>query len=99
MGRFLIGMLIGTGIGFAGAVLFAPARKQEGEPGGPRSAEEAPGEEGENVLERAQDMLRRVQDRLSEALAEAKEASQEAESKLRAEYRAEVFRGQPAERK
>lgn len=90
--RFIIGLLLGLGIGFSAALLLAPekGRLREGAP----SDEERPDEEttsegfGENHdsmagLRRAMKGLR---EQVQEAWEEARQAAQEAEKELRARY-------------
>ena len=88
--RFLIGLALGFGVGFAGAVLFAPDRsKQESVKwpagtvaGGPAVFEE----DGNNIMGAVKRALRTVQEQVNEALEEARKAQEEAEEELRARY-------------
>jgi gas vesicle protein len=88
--RFLIGLALGFGVGFAGAVLFAPDRskgKAVKWPAGTLQGGPAVFEENHNnfmgAVKRA---LRTVQEQVNEALEEAKKAQEEAEEELRARY-------------
>lgn len=91
--RFVIGLLLGFGIGLAGAVLFAPEKRG-------RAGETAAGEDatsdglafGENhdsmaALRRAFATIRR---QLQEAWSEAREAANEAERDMIARYERSV---------
>ena len=91
--RFLIGLLLGFGIGFGAAILFAPERTKRGEaiwaeggqPLGPEP--ERAGANGSNgVVDGFQKMVRSFQEHLNEAWVEAKQASDEAEREMRARY-------------
>jgi gas vesicle protein len=77
--RFLFGLLLGFGVGFAGAVLFAPEKKPEPEfiPGQPHT-------NGSGGL------LDQVRERVKEAMSEAKEARQKAEREMRDRYERSV---------
>jgi gas vesicle protein len=97
MSRFVIGLLIGAGIGFAGVVLFAPAHRQAEERREPPA--EAAGEEEATMMGRARELLRSARERVNEALSEAKEASREAEREMMAAYEGGVPREQTSERK
>jgi len=87
--RFIIGLLLGFGVGFAGAVLFAPDRAKTSEPAGwPAAAGASTNGVGQNhntagALRRA---LRSFQDQINEAISEAKQASEETEAEMRARY-------------
>lgn len=96
--RFIMGLLLGFGIGFAAAILFAPERRKEGEgrwpgAGGQKEEEAATGgnHRGAGGL---QQFMRSVRERIEEALAEAKEASAEAEREMRSRYQKVVGPGQ-----
>lgn len=84
MMRFILGLLIGVGIGFAGSVLFAP--QQEEAPGSRRSQVSANGAGG---FQSALDGLRKQFD---EAFSEAKKAQREAEEEMTERYRRVVGR-------
>ncbi len=87
--RFILGLLLGFGIGFAAAILFAPERTQKARPKWPKAGEEEPqpapagNHQGASGL---QSFMRTLRERLDEALAEAREASAEAEREMRARY-------------
>lgn len=91
--RFLIGLLLGFGIGFAIATLFAPERTKRGDDLWAEGAE-PPAPEGERaaqngskgVVDGFQKMVRSFQEHLNEAWVEAKQASDEAEREMRARY-------------
>src|SRR5688572_33367803 len=88
--RFLIGLALGFGVGFAGAVLFAPERSKRREvdwPAGTVEETRPPAfEEDHNVMHSVKRALRSVQEQVSEALEEAKKAQAEAETELRERY-------------
>lgn len=90
--RFVLGLIIGLGIGFAGAVLFAPdkGKKEQAAEGGslgrPMSANGANGSGGfKSVFES-------VRKQLDEALSEAKKAQKEAEAEMTERYHQVVSR-------
>jgi gas vesicle protein len=99
--RFLIGLALGFGVGFAGAVLFAPDRSKRREVDWPVGATEdvrPPAfEEDHNIMDSVKRALRSVQEQVSEAMEEAKKAQQQAERELRERYESEVRRqvGEP----
>lgn len=74
--RFILGILLGFGVGFAGAVLFAPEKKPEPEfiPGRPQHTNGSGG------------LLDQVRERLKEAMSEAKDARDSAEREARDRY-------------
>ncbi len=85
--RFIIGLLLGLGIGFAAAVLFAPerGRLREGAPPDEETTSEGFGENHDSMagLRRA---MKGLQEQVQEAWEEARQAAQEAEKELRARY-------------
>ncbi|MFB3053513.1 MAG: hypothetical protein ACE1ZT_06565 [Dehalococcoidia bacterium] len=85
--RFIIGLLLGLGIGFAAAVLFAPerGRLREGAPSDEETTSEGFGENHDSIagLRRA---MKGLQEQVQEAWEEARQAAQEAEKELRASY-------------
>jgi gas vesicle protein len=89
--RFILGMLIGFGIGFAGAVLFAPEKKKaavhwaEGRPAAPSLSNGS-----SDLSGNFQHLWRSLRDRVNNAWEEAKRASEEAEQELRERYEREV---------
>ena len=89
--RFIIGLLLGLGIGFAGALLLAPerGRPQEGAPSDEETTSEGFGENHDSMagLRRA---MRGLQEQVQAAWKEAQEAAQEAEKELRARYKQTV---------
>ncbi len=82
--RFIIGLLLGLGIGVAAALLFAP------EKGRWQRVEEPPGEEsfGENhdTMAGLRRAMRGLQDQVQEAWKEARQAAEEAEKEMRSRY-------------
>lgn len=95
--RFVMGLLLGFGIGFAAAILFAPERRKEGEGRWPGAG----GEEEEGAIggnhrgaESLQQFVRSLRERIDEALAEAKKASSEAEREMRSRYQKMAGRGE-----
>jgi gas vesicle protein len=93
--RLLIGLAIGFGIGFAGAVLFAPERSRRREVDWPTgSVDSGPTaiETDHNILAAVRRALRSAQEQLNEALDEAKEAQAKAERELRDRYEKTVRR-------
>lgn len=91
--RFLIGVALGFGIGFAGAVLFAPdrsRRRQVDWSEGTVESGPAAFESDRNVMAAVRRTLRSVQEQVSEALEEAKKAQAEAEKDLRERYEKRV---------
>jgi gas vesicle protein len=98
--RLLIGLAIGFGIGFAGAVLFAPDRARRREvdwPAGSVDAGPTAIETNHNVLAAVRRALRSAQEQLNEALDEAKEAQAKAEKELRARYERKVHKANKPE--
>ncbi len=84
--RFVVGLLLGLGLGFAGALLLAP-RPREG----------AEGLEGlEGIDERRDPLLavrggiEDVRRKAAEAMREARRAAREAEEEMRERYRRQV---------
>ena len=82
--RFILGILIGLGLGFAIALLFAP-KKQERATWKPRSAHDPDAPRG--------NWIDSVRDRFDEALMEADEARKETEQEMRSRYDKAVGRG------
>ncbi len=94
--RFLIGLLLGLGLGFAGALLFAPERHPRTRDTWdiPPQEEELPARASQNhdftaALRRA---LRSLQDQVQEAWDEARQAAQDAEQEMRQRYERSVRR-------
>ncbi len=82
--RFIIGLLLGLGVGFAAALLLAPEKgrwQREAEPPG----EESFGEDHDTMagLRRA---MRGLQEQVEEAWKEARQAADEAEKEMRTRY-------------
>ena len=93
--RLLIGLAIGFGIGFAGAVLFAPERTRRREvdwPGGSVDSGPTAIETDHNIMAAVRRALRSAQEQLNEALEEAKEAQTKAEKELRTRYERKVHK-------
>ena len=100
MMRLLIGLAIGFGIGFAGAVLFAPERSRRREvdwPAGSVDSGPTAIETDHNIMAAVRRALRSAQEQLNEALDEAKEAQAEAEKELRARYERKVHQAGKSE--
>lgn len=85
--RFIIGLLLGLGIGFSAALLLAPekGRLQEDAPSDEETTSEGFGENHDSMagLRRA---MKGLQEQVQEAWEEARQAAQEAEKELRADY-------------
>ncbi len=85
--RFIIGLLIGLGIGFSAALLLAPerGRLREGAPSDEETTNKGFGENHDSMagLRRA---MQALQEQVQEAWEEARQAAQEAEKELRASY-------------
>jgi len=94
--RFVIGLLIGFGVGMAGAILFAPDRSKRIE----ATWTASPGASGNGLSQNGNTMsairraLRSLQDQFNTAMEEAKQASEETEAEMRARY--EKAAGKPA---
>ena len=90
--RFIIGLLLGFGIGFVGALLLAPEKRErrEGAPPGEEPAGEAGFGENHDSLAGLRRAMRGLQEQLQEAWEEAREAAQEAEEEMRARYQRTV---------
>jgi gas vesicle protein len=86
--RFIIGLLLGLGIGLAAALLMAPEKGKRSE--GSATGEDAPEEEGFGDNHDSMAGLRRamgkLQEQIQEAWGEARQAAQEAEQEMRARY-------------
>ena len=85
--RFIIGLLLGLGIGFSAALLLAPerGRLREGAP----SDEETPSEglgENHDSMAGLRSAMKGLQEQVKEAWDEARQAAQEAEKELRQRY-------------
>jgi len=87
--RFIIGLLLGLGAGFAAALLLAPekdAGRQEGE----THDEEAAGDyrfgENHDALAGLRRAMRGLQEQVQEAWEEARLAAREAEKEMRSRY-------------
>ena len=91
--RFIIGLLLGLGIGLVVALLLAPAKGQRRRQGEPPSEEASgAGELGEdhNALAGLQRVMWGLQEQVQEAWEEARQATQEAEQEMRARYQRAV---------
>lgn len=86
--RFIIGLLLGFGIGFAGAILLAPEKKRSGVnwPEGHPAANAASANGHRRASGGMQDAIRALQDRVNEAWEEARKASHEAEQEIQGRY-------------
>lgn len=78
----MLGIVIGFGIGFAGAILFAPEKKQPAQ-WTPRSPGEEPPKDG---------LVSTLRERVSEAMGEAREARKQAEREMMDRYERTVGR-------
>jgi hypothetical protein len=74
--RFVIGILLGFGIGFAGALLLAPEKKE-------RQWTPTTHVDGEPAKK---DLVGTIRARVSEAMGEAREARKQAEQEMLARY-------------
>ena len=98
--RLLIGLAMGFGIGFAGAVLFAPDRSRRREVDWPAATVDSGPtaiETDHNILAAVKRALRSAQEQLNEALEEAKEAQAKAEKGLRVRYERKVHKANKPE--
>jgi cell division protein FtsN len=99
--RFVLGLALGFGVGFAGALLFAPDRTKRREvdwPAGTTEEMRPPAfEEDHNVVGAVKRAIRSVHEQIDEAMDEAKKARAETERELRERYQMEVGReiGEP----
>jgi hypothetical protein len=99
--RFVIGLALGFGVGFAGAILFAPDRTKRREVDWPAGTTEevrpTAFAEDHNVLDSVKRAFRSVQEQINEAMEEAKKAQADTEKELRERYQMEVGReiGEP----
>ncbi len=88
--RFILGIAIGLGVGFAGAVLFAPDKKKEPRTEWPsRVLNEATGTNGHKESG-VKGLVATVRERLDEAMAEAGEARRQAEREMTERYERSV---------
>lgn len=85
--RFVLGVVIGLGIGFAGAVLFAPEKKKERPEFPSRVLDQATGTNGHK-----RGLMNTVRERLDEAMAEANQARKQAEREMTERYERSVGR-------
>ena len=83
MMRFLLGVVLGFGVGFAGSVLLAPEKKKEADwvPGQPEASKNG-----------ASGILDTVKERVTQAMSEAKDARKQAEREMRDRYERTVNR-------
>jgi gas vesicle protein len=83
MMRFLLGVVLGFGVGFAGSVLFAPEKTKEADwvPGQPQASKNGSG-----------GILDTVKERVTQAMSEAKDARKQAEREMRDRYERTVNR-------
>jgi gas vesicle protein len=94
--RFVLGVAIGFGVGFAGALLFAPERSRgrEGWPAGTVDEVSPPAfEEADNLIGSVKRLIRSVREQVDEAREEAKKAQEKTERELRERYEREVRLG------
>ena len=100
--RFVLGLAIGFGVGFAGALLFAPDRskgRQVDWPAGTVEGGPVVFEEDHDLISVMKRALRSVQDQMNEAMEEAKKAQKETEAELLARYEKTAQRKVGEERK
>ena len=99
--RFLIGLVVGFGVGFAVAVLYAPERTKRpvGSPLGTVDSGPPGLEEDHNIMGALQRALQSLQDQVNEAMGEAKKAQQETEAEMRVRYERTARRKVEEERK
>jgi gas vesicle protein len=93
--RFLLGLAIGFGVGFGGALLLAPDRsKWRSNDSGAASIDEEPlaFEDDHNVIAVVKRATRSARELLNEAMDEAKRAQEETEREMRRRYEIEVRR-------
>jgi gas vesicle protein len=83
MMRFLLGVVLGFGVGFAGSVLLAPEKTKEADwvPGQPQAAKNG-----------ADGILETVKERVAQAMSEARDARKQAEREMRDRYERTVNR-------
>jgi len=83
MMRFLLGVVLGFGVGFAGSVLLAPKKKEEADwaPGQPQASKNG-----------ADGILETVKERVAQAMSEARDARKQAEREMRDRYERTVNR-------
>jgi gas vesicle protein len=99
--RFILGLLIGLGIGFVVAILFAPEKKEDGGfkwPGAERKDGETPKEGPEaRVTESLQRAVKRLREQVDEAMSEARQAAQDAEKEMEERFHRTVKRHNSAD--
>ncbi len=79
--RFVVGLLLGLGLGFAGALLLAPRRDDRQE------ALEEGVEEQRDALSALRAGIEDARKKAGEAMREARQAAREAEEEMRERYR------------
>ena len=87
--RFVIGLLIGLGLGFVATVIFASNRPEKTQPEwkvGLEGELEYTGPGDHSAVDALQQSMHGLRERLNEALQEAKEAQQEAEKEMQARF-------------
>ncbi len=87
--RFIIGLLLGLGIGLVAALLLLSPEKgrgREGEPPGDEASPDARFPENHDSLAGLRRAMGRLQEQVQEAWEEARQAAQEAEQDMRARY-------------
>ncbi len=94
--RFIIGLLVGLGIGLAAALLLVPNKEKRSEED--TTGEDDPAEEGfgdnHDSLAGLRRAMGKLQDQMQEAWGEARQAAQEAEKEMRSRYERTVSRPQ-----
>jgi gas vesicle protein len=83
MMRFLLGVVLGFGVGFAGSVLFAPEKKEKPDwaPDQPQASKNGAG-----------GIVETVKERVAQAMSEARDARKQAEREMRDRYERTVNR-------
>jgi len=84
--RFVFGVVLGFGIGFAAAILLAPEKTKKEPQWTPRSQSEAESPNGANRV------VGTIKERVNEAMSEARQARKDAEREMRARYERTVGR-------
>jgi gas vesicle protein len=93
--RFVLGLAIGFGVGFAGALLFAPDSSRWralDTRAGTTDDEPHAFEDDHNPMDFVKRATRSMRDLLNEAMDEAKKAQEETEREMRERYEMEVRR-------
>lgn len=86
--RFVLGLMIGFGVGLGGAILFAPDKEKRAEwpPLVPEEKAQASNQNG------ARGLMATIRERVGEAMNEAREAKKQAEREMMDRYERSVGR-------